>query len=413
MRYYIGPHEGSGTADDPWRPPAGLVNSIDLRSLAAHTTPGIVLCVAPDDLVLGADYRLIAQGDVDAVPRGADRSVFASALGLPTVTGSTIADWLRDALTRRAEVDHSTRPPPLMPTSRRQMELHLNRAVRWDFTPAEAPAVQANLRAAYRRIRDESLAGLHKDAVHHRRLLEFWRQKYRTLPDRFFVPDGLPIEARQQPETTIGDTFTDTNGTALTSHTATGTGGGFSWSYLEGGPTWTIQSNLLEHTAAARGTARAGSSLSGDDHYSQVTLVNVLNTGVNKTRGVATRVHAGSTVSCYLSVCRDLSVTDIWQSYKFVSGTLSAIGSDTNVDASASDTINLESNGSTQTRYRNGVSQTATTDSSIPTNLYCGVSAVHAVVGLQIDDFIAADLGGGGGVTIPVLYRHRQMQGMS
>lgn len=414
MRYLIGPHQGSGTVDDPWRPPSGLVNSIDLRPNSAQDTPGIVFCVADDGLVLPSEYREIVRGDVDAVPRGPARQVFASALGLPTVTGSTIADWVRDVMTLRAAPNGDGACAPLMPTTRRRFELHLNRPVIWtaDFRGADAAAMRAQLQASYRDLRAQALGGALIDDIHHRRVLDFWRKKYGIDDDRFFVPGDLPIEPRVPHATTIGDTFVDSDGVDLASHTATGTGGGFGWSYLHNTSLWSVLSNEINFDGAGFGTARADSDLSSDDHYATLTIRSVPG-NTNATRGVACRKDGTATLSYYLAVCRDTTGTDEWETWKWVSGSLSQIGSEAGQDASVGDTITLECDGSNITRKRNGATQVTTTDASITANLRCGISTIHTSTNMKVDDFIAADLGAGPASAIPVLYHHRRMQGMS
>lgn len=395
MRYWLGPWIGSGTAEDPQRPPDGVIQTLKLKP--APNRWGLM--ITTDAVRLGEDYRLIAQGDVDAVPPAKTRSVYASAVGVPNVSGDTIADWLRDTLTIRAQPDGDGGPAPLAPTRRLQCEMHIGRPVRWRFRPDENPALVEQLRRQYRRARQAARDGQLKDEVHHLRVLDAWREKYRTEDDRLFVPADLPLEPRVRHETTIGDTFTDTDSTALSSHTATGANGGHSWSYLHSGSSWDIQSNQVNQTGNF-GLARADSDLSTDDHYAQI-VVPVPPSTTTQSIGVAARKDSSSTLSYYLAVCRSTQ----WQTYEWDGGSFGQLGSTTSQATATNDVIRIEAEGSTIRRLRNGSEQASLTDGTTSGNYRCGIACIHSLTGPRGDDWEAGDLGAAPAVTIPI-YRH-------
>lgn len=409
MFYSLGPYTGSGAWDDPWSPPAGVVAHVDLRSIPAHATPGVGLFVSASRLP--RDYRVIAEGDIDAVPREADRAVWCSALGIGGVSGDTVSDWITDTMTARASPDGDDGPGPLAPSGGRRLEIHLNRPVRSRFALDRCPALLEQYRRAYRRHRLIAQSGGMKDDHHHLRILAHKARSLGVDAD-LLRPADLPREALRRPETTIGDTFTDTDTTAITSHTATGSGGGFGWTALHNSGIYTIVSNACEQTGSNFGSARADSDLSSDDHSATVTFAQDDISGVTRSLGPLARKDSSATLSYYLVVARTLTGNPQFQTSKWVSGSLTEIGSRTNLAVSVGDALQIECNGSTIRRLLNASEQNSATDTAISGNVRCGFGSIHSVAGLAIDDFVATDLAAGG-VTVPVLYLHRIQQGMS
>lgn len=188
----------------------------------------------------------------------------------------------------------------------------------------------------------------------------------------------------KQPETTIGDTFVDTNGVNLESHTATGTGGGFSWSKVTGGQNLEIQSNKIQKDAGGNGDVdyRADSDLSTDDMYCKATV------GTTSTD-----------FDCAVDVRFSSSARTHYQSEwgngfrrisKFVAGAHTILTSDGSSN-SAGDVLECRVDGNTIRSYRNSAQVlTDQTDTAITGHLRSGLNAWHEQT--TWDTFEAADL---------------------
>lgn len=197
----------------------------------------------------------------------------------------------------------------------------------------------------------------------------------------------VPAEHRKgklwkEPATTIGDDFTDTDGTALESHTASGTGGGFSWTKLAGN-SMMIQSNKLQRNATTgHGDRdyRAESDLSTDDMYAKATVG-----GANFDGAVSVRFSASA---------RTHYQTEWGNGFrrisKFVAGAHTILTSDGSAN-SAGDVLECRVDGSTIKSYRNGAQVLSDqTDTAITGNLRAGISIWHDQT--TWDDWSAGDL---------------------
>lgn len=409
MYFALGPYVLDTTRCDVpcWVPPAGAVG-IDLRSIPGHATEGMGLFWSASPF--GSDYRTFGRGTIQDLQWGAgERAVFASALGLRTVIGNGLLDGLWDVLTVSADPTGDDRCKPIMPTRRGNLELWLSgraRQKKFDKAMSEAAPVRDLLQRQYRVDRQDALDGkLNGDDRFHRRMLDWQCNKYNCDED-WIIPGDLPRETRLPHSTTIGDTFVDTDDTDLASHTATGPNSGFSWTTIHAANVYEVDTNQCHNDGASFGSARAGTALSGDDHYAKVDIVDA-STGF-RSLGVMCRKNAtDSTLTYYIGLVDIQGTPDNGESWKWVTGSLTSIGSDVGTNWSNGDELMLECDGSNQVRKKNGTGEDTATDTAITGNTYCGIGCVHSATGGRMDDFEAADLSAGG-ATIPVFYHHYQ-----
>lgn len=380
--YAIGPYtryrEGGITFTVP---PAGATG-IDLRSIPGHAdlTYGLFWSDKP----FGQDYRAVGRGDLRDITN-APRDVIASMFGLRTLAGDTLADLIWGLLTVDADPNGENRAPPIMPTRRRQMELVLSGhgpVAQKRFEPglSEAPPVRDLLQRQYRRIRQAALDGLLKDDVHHRRVLDYWCEKY-GLTEDYFRPPDLPPETRVGHETTITESFNKTDGSL---------GPDLTWVDFHNSGVYEVVSQAAERVASSLGATRANSALSSDDHYAQAEFSSLAFS--DRTAGVMARQAGDATQTYYMALADGPTNGETW---KIISGSNTSVGAQGGTFA-AGDVIQLECDGSTITRKKNGSTQNSTTDTAISGNLYTGLASVHAIAGSPaVDNFEAADLSSG------------------
>lgn len=193
---------------------------------------------------------------------------------------------------------------------------------------------------------------------------------------------------------TIGDTFVESSDTVLTSHTATGPNGGFSWT-VTGGSSPTVIAATDDLDGAGSGTnhrVRAESDLSSADHYAQFKVV-AWESSTISSLGPCVR-YASAADTLYTCLLRDRA-DDQYRLFKLVASSFTQIGSSVSEALPAEPvTAKLEIDGSTLTLYIDDVSKISETDSSITGNTRTGL-----LIGTDatLDDFEAADLAAGDG----------------
>ena len=412
MPIVIGPYQWRTDGAFPyWGYPTGASLAIDLRAPAmcaaeGGSPAGIGLFVCP--VSPGDPYLTLGDQATDLVSAGA-RSDLEQRLGLLSpISANRIAGIIYECLTLKADPQGQDNALPIMPNHQGFAELWAGaRLVSRQVTGAspEWPAIRALLQRDYRRVREAVLDGAAKPDLH-RRMLRVWMRKFRADDHTLFIPAGLPNESPVEPETTITESFDKADSDTL--------GPDLSWTELEGD--WDVVTNAAQTVGTAnlqQQTARADSDLSSTDHYAQCTLLNIVNT-TEVNRGLIARKDSSATLTYYNVDVRDGGAgTDSWRTFKRVGGTFTAIGTNTTVNAVANDVLKIECNGSTITRYRNGASQDAATDSAISTGTRCGLSGFRTsggVAGARVDDWSAADLAAAG-LSIPVAmhnYRRRR-----
>lgn len=350
-----------------WRAPGGNnVGAVDLRSnteagKSGGTPEGFaVFAYSEPQTIKGAEYL------------GTD--------------SSSVADLIWTKLTTEADPTGKTAPKPLVGKLGKDVSLYIagEKIKSEPFTEEHKQRAVNVFQADYR----ENVNKYPKA------LLQKWvgakmKEIYGEMSDekaRLLVP----VEHRKgvlwkKPATTIGDTFTDTDGTALESHTASGTGGGFSWTKVSGN-SMAIQSNKLQRNATTgHGDRdyRADSDLSTDDMYCKATVG-----GTNFDGAVSVR---------FSSSARTHYQTEWGNGFrrisKFVAGAHTILTSDGSSN-SAGDILEVRVDGSEIKSYRNG-SQVLTTktDTAITGHLRAGISIWHDQT--TWDDWEAGDLAAG------------------
>ena len=179
------------------------------------------------------------------------------------------------------------------------------------------------------------------------------------------------------PSSSLNDTFTDTNSTALSSHTSDSA---HTWTQ-NGGGGLQIYSNRVESTSSTSAGLYYSSFVPADADYT-VTL-DMITVGTGIAPFVAGRC---STSAVTMYGCR-WNGTDTWELIRWVSGTRTVIGTyvgDSPVGSSR--TVSLSMVGSTISVSIDGVSRISVTDTGISAagrpgigTWYCDVSGSHII----------------------------------
>ena len=179
------------------------------------------------------------------------------------------------------------------------------------------------------------------------------------------------------------DSFTGTNGTGLTSYSA-------SWTYNYGSGTHLqIQSNgVFCSRASDAATARWNADTFNADQYAQVTMAAVGNGGYY---GPAVRISTSGADTCYYI---EVDSSDGSYLFKTVSGSGTQLGSTAGTAANA-DVWRLEASGTTITPKKNG-STTGTPGAQTDSSISSGAAGLHAwgtATGSRMDDWSGGNLG--------------------
>ncbi|MGE0450589.1 MAG: hypothetical protein AB7Q29_13535 [Vicinamibacterales bacterium] len=419
-RYILAPfvwQESDGLAY--WAQPPGSVACVDLRRASDQDADAVGQDRAYGFFALPVDASVpsgavdLGVGDCREIASDAMmRSAWASTTGYEPA-GDRLVDLLWDQLTNGADPLGADSCKPLVPTAAGLLELHLGghslvRSERFAWGGAYTNRLQALVQADVSAMLDRVASLRGAAAVVGRaaalRALGGLCVKYGLSIDDRDQWQQLIAPARRRdvagpakPTTTLSDAFTRADQTGLGTSAA-----GWSWTELNAGQI-DIVSNAAAVTSGIGNSnthARAGSVLSSADHWAQVTLLNVLGSGSNTTRGVMTRQDGTTSLACYWFDAQDNGASnDVWRTFKrsaVTSGAsgYTAIGTNTTLDVTPGDIIRGRSNGSTQTRYHNGSAQNAVTDTTISSALYTGL-VCFGVAGLTMDDFLSSDdLGG-------------------
>lgn len=376
---FLGPWVWSSDPFEHWEAPAGVTSTLDLRSLPEHVNPGVGLFVSDKDL--GSNYRQFAD-----IPKEADRVIFASMLGVKTVDGSTLNDWIASFLTLYADPFGQTTCKPITPSGR-IMEINLGGAIYgmpFDVNVDYCQPAIAVMQQDYKRIAadDQTLAS---------KMLGFWGKQFAlNNPEDVFIPADLPKIAPLTPQTTINDDFTRADSGTLGSSSE-------GWSWSNDVNSISIASNKAkQNTFGGASVGRAVSSLSSADHYAQAVL-NSDNTLISYfALGTTTRKIASTVQTYYLGLV-DFNA-QVAKLFKCVNGSFTQLGSNVAVTlvASTDYTVRTIASGSTQSFNLDGVQKISQTDSAVTGNLQTGIRG-DATVGQSVntatwDNFTASDL---------------------
>lgn len=407
MRYYLGPWRWvERGATSHFAPPPFAHGAIDFGTLAEMSKPGSDRpgCLLVTDAVLPSEYTLLGEGMASEIKiDGRVKSIFSRELN-HAAEGDSLADLIRDTL-QNGEVDGGTKWKPLMPDARGWMDVHLGGCIQserfeWGKPGSRGgnhtPRMQAMLRAEFRQHFDNAKAGRMR-SEHHRRILDWWCEKYGLNgPDdwRQLVPQDLQahVPGRLKHETTITDDFTRADGDTI--------GNLLSWSEVTGDLD-TVSNAVQSGVDGSVGAARAESDLSSEDHYSQINVTALGNNvsawaPLTRFAAAATTFYSGETYrtenNSYL--------------LKTVANVRTLLAGPQAVTPAAPQAWKLTSNGSSQALSQAGTDRVTVTDTSITGNVRCGIWLFYnGGTSSTIDDFEAADLGGGGGILFTQLER--------
>lgn len=354
-----------------WRAPGGnALGAVDLRSnTQAGKFGGVpdgfgIFTYEEPQTIAGAEYL------------GTDESV--------------VADFIWTKLTTEADPTGKTAPKPLIGKLGKEVSLYLagKKLKSEPFTEEHRQRTVEVFQSDYRENVKEYSKGLLQKWVG-AKMKEIYGEMSDEKANLLVPPEHRKGVLWKKPATTIGDTFTDTDGTALESHTASGTGGGFSWTKVSGN-SMAIQSNKLQRNATTgHGDRdyRAESDLSTDDMYSKATV-------------------GGANFDCSVSVRFSSSARTHYQTEwgngfrrisKFVAGAHTIITSDGSAN-SAGDVLECRVDGSDIKSYRNGGQVLTTqTDTAITGHLRAGIGIWHDQT--TWDDWEAGDLAAAAAVT--------------
>lgn len=379
MRYYVGPFERDHM--DAWERPAGCVGCVDLRSIPAHATAGSALFVMPDDARLPDGFDLLGQGNAeDVAPNAAARAAWTRAAGIAP-RGTSLADWVEYTLTEAADPTGETRAKPLVPTSRRLLDLWIGptrRRRRFDLRAPHAAPVLDMLRREYAQRRQDARDGkiigpAGVDAENHRRWLDVLATKYGVSdPEDVFIPRGLPRESRLPHATTFTDSFT----------------GGFGLTYTQNAGSWSVSSNELTcNMTSTDARIRADHDLTGNDNYAEIEKLAAA-TGSFLGHGAIAR-YSGDTG--YLGWHYQNSNTTFVS--KIVAGTRTNLAGPNAYVPSYPITIRAIADGSNISMTIEGGTEASVSDVAISTGTRGGVFASFSHTSCRLDDFVMADLG--------------------
>lgn len=376
MNWIAGPLQWRDAPGPSWNPPPGYA-LLDLRSLPDHAegTSGraVFFGIGPTP----GDCDLIGSGSwTDLKPTGRTLASLPRRKGFAP-TGDTLRDQLLSILTDGSAPDGSDGPRPILPTVERRVELHAGGAVHERAfaldSSTHANRVKDVLRADFAAVHADATGGKTPDPEIHRRVLDYWCEKYGTADWQQFVPANLRahVEGRLPHRTTITESFDKADGVGL--------GPDLTWTSVFG--TWRTDSNKAGKSANITTVehARADSDLSSADHYAQV--VWDFNSPFG---GPCARVDASGAKTFYTVFCGSPLYL-----VKLVAGTQTNI---TNTSScSVGNTMQVRINGSALTGWKNGTQVISTTDTAITGNLRCGLQLYYHNNGV-FNNFLAADL---------------------
>jgi len=371
---------------DGWQGPGGnAIGSLDLRGDSAIPGPGLFVYAGSKT---HPNLILALGSDLDRELSISERQDMRGMLGIMPQPGS-----LRKTLYDLWNVHPGAAWKPVMPTGTLAMELYLpgfGLVQREPFTNfGEFPRIIPTIAANYRALATD---------VERQKYLGALMLQYHTDNHRQFIPPGMPPLIPIPPSTQINENWDCADSGAITCQ--------LTWTVIEGD--LDISGNEVVTVGTGRGTGRADSDLSTDNHYSQADETIATGSTGSRTTGVIARKDATATLTYYESVA-------IWDTLtlrlrKRVAGTFTTLVSvaDATLTLGAFISLKVEVNGSTIKLFKNGVEQLSTTDTAITGNLRCGVSGLAGTTGnARIDNFQASDL-----TAIPVMmnsYRKRRV----
>lgn len=382
--YYLGPWILTESDEGPcFSPPLRTVGLVDLRG-----SEGGVGFFATDAPIEDSGYEFLGT----SLDTENDGSLWRSLTGASVPDGArSILDNLWLALTECADPDGAETAPPIMPTHKGLLELHLgghslvkSRRFQGESDPAW-PRIQARLQRNYREIRKESLRSK-EDKEAYLRVLGAWKTKYRVR-EEILIPADLPREQARRPTTVYRDDFNRADG-ALGEATWGGVSQGWSWQNGGGGG-WTLVSNRAQQSSSSWHAARVGSDLSSDDQR-----VTGIIYATSRLSGPVVRFNPAAFISGTDSrwYAGQTRVDSVRITRKAETGTFDAVllaSQEVSLVEGDPYSSDLSADGSTITYTSAGVTLTVT-DTHTTGYLRTGIYGIHATS--YFDDFQAEDL---------------------
>lgn len=400
MKWYTGPliWDTSSNPFPYWRSPDRCLGFVDCRSIPQQSQrggdPGLAIFAMPDDSVLPTEYELLGAGhhrDIKTSQRLKD--ILPKRRGWQ-IEGDDLLGNLWSLLTIGADPTGGEFAKPIMPCVNGNLELSIagnvhSERFRWGKS-RETNLVRDVVRLGFADAMAAANANQLKDAIHHLRVLDALCDKYGIEDWKEVVPPGLQkdVPGRVKHETSLLETFNTADSATL--------GPVYSWTDLTGDNG--VVSNAVEvitNDAAFTTLSRADSDLSGIDHYTELVMLNAGSITGTKTFGAVCRKDSSATLTMYFAEYR--RDTTAGRMFKLIASVFTGLGTDTIAAANDNDIIRCHCNGSTISRYLNGVQQTSATDTAITTGLRGGISLFSTTgTSPRGDTWQAADLAASG-----------------
>jgi len=399
--WYVGPWRWVATEDSQaYEGPEGTRVAIDFRGLpeqgqAGNDMSGLGLFYCPDAESVASEWEPLGQGSWhDIKANGRMRNLFPKRRGVK-LDADDLIGLIRQTL-MAGDPTGQEFCKPLLPTMVGTLEVTCGRrrhSERFKWGGKETNAIRDIIRNDMEDVIERAGKGKNKkQREHHRRVLDALCEKHGIEDWKEFVkPERVKdIPGRLKHETTITDDFNRADGAIGSSSE------GWSWTNVAG--TATVSSNRWT-AETADGLrffgypARAESDLSSADHYAEGTVY------PTASGGGAACVRFNSAANTYYAAGGRASNGEI---IKRVAGTITVIAGSTFAVTSGT-VVRVIVNGSTVDFWRNGVSATSVTDTSITGNLRTGLAGKLSA---QIDNFSASD-GMVGGILNRLLHTSR------
>jgi hypothetical protein len=388
MRVIRGPWQWVTDAGESfWAPPEGYAG-LDLRSVeeqsTAGGTPGLgIFCGKgkTDD-----NYDLLGTGSLRDIK--VSKKIRDAIPGKYRPNGDDLLGLLLDVFTDGSDPDGIDGPKPLLPTTRKTIELHFggqSHFERFQWGDRRTGKIKDVLRRDFDRTMTDSVDGKLKDKKQHQRVLDALCDKYDVDDWKEFVPTNRQkdVPGRVKHETTYTDDFNRADSTGLGAGWSTVFGSGFD-----------VASNQCRGTNATNSGTRARyqSDVSSSDHYTQANNVSYGDSAA-LSAGVCAR-YSNSADTSYAWVLR-LGATPSRRLFRFSASTGTLLASDS--VTSVTGVVKIEVNGSSIKVYVGGVEVTAlaTTDTSITSGTRGGINGQQhptSTTRTVHDDFEITDL---------------------
>lgn len=410
--YYLAEYESDFDVDTQeyiWRPPffynGTYLDQIDFRSVSEMSqtlsTQNYSLFVYSDTLPNDTKYVYFGN-DLDRVMSAVELANW-KALGQfsSSPTTKTLRDVIWESVTTLADpTGYNSEPPTEIGPNNRASLVIKGETIKSFIVgkgSAEWDVFSKVLQENYRKIRDDVLAG-REVANKHLQYLGGNVQRYGGIPISMLRPDDLPDEGYLPPETTITESFDVADQEDL--------GPDLSWTEFHSSGDYDIVSNKARQTSSSsvERYARADTSLSSDDHYAEAEITWFVAEGAH---GVFCRKAAGDTaVTLYRLRQQYGASTGAVELDKKVANATTSLDSSTE-SRSSGNVLKVEADDSGVKGYLNDTEVVSSSNTDITGNLRTGIYSHKRG---DLNDFEAADLGGGGGLSIPVAQHHRQQQ---